>query len=84
MESGAPDFEKVLRGGDAKMRLEPGGCRRLDVQFRKTKTDQHAFARARGHGPVADGARGLCVVDAIARLQRAFPEPVEGRRPGTA
>ena len=78
VKSGAPDFEKIMRGVDVKMRLEPSGRYRLDVQFRKTKTDQLAFGCTRSHYPVADGARGLCVVDAVARLQRAFPERIDG------
>ena len=63
---------------DVKLQQEPGGRPRLDVQFRKTKTDQLAFGCTRSHYPVADGARGLCIVDAVGRILRAFPERRDG------
>ena len=78
MKSGAPDFEKIMRGVDAKRRRGPSSRYRLDVLFRKTETDQLAFGCTRSHYPGADGARGLCVVDAVAQLQRAFPERIDG------
>ena len=78
VKSGAPDFEKIMRGVDAKRRRGPSSRYRLDVLFRKTETDQLAFGCTRSHYPGADGARGLGVVDAVARLQRAFPERIDG------
>eukprot|EP00972_Heterocapsa_arctica_P021192 3119561-Heterocapsa_arctica.AAC.1 len=67
------DAGKVLRGVDVDVRDEDG---RVDVQFRKTKTDQAAFGCVRTHFRIleGEGPQGLCVVAALTRLRRRYPQ----------
>ena len=59
LKSGKPDFAKVLLGMDVSLKWPGGASRgeglaeRLDVQLRKTKTDQAAFGCVRTHYRVA-------------------------------
>ena len=82
VKSGTPDYEKILRGMDVRIREDGSGKRRVDVQFRKTKTDQLAFGCTRTHYQVDAGARHLCVVDVISRLLQEFPERADQRENG--
>jgi len=77
VRSGAPDFGKIMRGADVRLRTGNSGNDgdRLDVQFRKTKADQAAFGCVRTHYRVTEGVgKPLCVVTAIERLKEEFPE----------
>ncbi len=62
-----------------RLREETDGRVRLELQFRKTKTDQLAIGCTRSHYPVTGEARSLCVVSASMRLQQTFPERFDER-----
>ena len=71
-----PDPDKVLRGLDVDLRMEGESTpQRVDVQFRKTKTDQAAFGCVRTHYRIekGDGPTALCIVRALARLRARLP-----------
>ena len=80
--SGRPDYDKVARGLDMALRWSQQRRERwperLDVQFRKTKTDQLAFGCARTHYRVDGAGQAICVVRAMRELRRAFPEHFDG------
>jgi hypothetical protein len=81
IRSGVPDYSKIMRGLDVRLRCEGSHAQasgvpdRLDVQFRKTKADQAAFGCVRTHYRVSDGPmEQLCVVRAVQQLRDVFPE----------
>ena len=71
-----PDPDKTLRGLDVDLRSEGNHTpQRVDIQFRKTKTDQAAFGCVRTHYRIkaGEGPVALCIVRALARVRARLP-----------
>ena len=77
-----PSDGRETRGMDVKLSVDKG-VRRVDIQFRKTKTDQKAFGCTKTQYEV-DGANEVevCVVQALHWLREWVPERFAGREAG--
>ena len=70
-EDGEDEVERRVRFSEG--REERGRPDRVDVQFRKTKTDQQAFGCVRTHYRIDGQGRRLCVVRALHELRMTMP-----------
>jgi hypothetical protein len=82
VNSGGVDTERVLRGCDivllgADGKTSKTNPERVDLTFRKTKTDQEAFGATRTH---YRSGKPICPVMAIEHLLGWFPQRAEGGR----
>ena len=78
--SGKVDINRIIRGLDLSLKAggescEPGEADQVDLQFRKSKTDQEAFGQTRTHFAnykACEGVR-LCPVEALEMLRSWYP-----------